>query len=139
MDKANLEKSIEELINKNQDLVRKNEDISKELVKAKSLVSKFTLSSKQLDLMLSNQRTIFNKAALGFQSYAKQKPVNELYKKSSKENLVCFHCGKLGHKAYSCNIRKNPSTIKLNQVWIVKKPFVEKMEKPKTTWVPKSN
>ena len=88
--------------------------------------------------MLSNQRAIFNKAGLGFQSYTKQKPVNKLYKKSSKENLACFHYEKLVHKAYSCNIRKNPSTIKLKQVWIVKKPFVQKMEKPKITWVPKS-
>ena len=87
--------------------------------------------------MLKNQRAIFDKAGLGYKSYYKQKSINTLYKKSSSDNIVCFCCGQLGHKTYTYNMRKRPNSLKIKQVWIVKNPLFDKVEKPKVTWVPK--
>ena len=87
--------------------------------------------------MLKNQRAIFDKAGLGYKSYYKQKSINDLYKKSSSDNIICFYCGKLGYKTYTCNMRKSSNSIRTKQVWIVKKSLVDKVERPKVTWVPK--
>ena len=76
------------------------------------MVDRFTLSSNKLDMMIKNQQAIFYKAALRYKSYYKQKSVNSLYKKSSKDNIVCFYYGKLGHRTYSCNVRRTPNLIK---------------------------
>ena len=100
------------------------------------MVDRFTLSSNKLDMMIKNQQAIFDKARLGYKSYYKKKYINNLYKKSSKDNIVYFCYGKLGHKTYSCNIRKSPHLIKTKQVWIVKKSLVDKIERPKMTGIP---
>ena len=101
------------------------------------MIDRFILSSNRLDMILKNQRAIFDKAGLGYKSYYKQKSINTLYKKSSSDNIVCFCCDKLGHKTYTCNMRKSPNSIKIKQVWIVRKPLIDKVERPKVTWVPK--
>ena len=36
--------------------------------------------------------------------------------KSSKDNLICFHYGKVGKKSYTCKI----NNTKVKQVWIIK-------------------
>ena len=130
-EKINLEESIKDLVKKNKDLISKTEELSKELEKAKSLVDRFILSSNKLVLITKSQSAIFDKAGLGYRSYYKQKSINNLYKKSSKDNIVCFCCEKLGHKIYSCNMRRNPNTIKTKQVWIAKKSLTSKIEGPK--------
>ena len=136
-EKVGLDQSLKDLVKKNKDLVSKNEVLSKDLAKAKFLLDRFILSSNRLDMMLKNQRAIFDKARLGYKSYYKQKSINTLYKKSSSDNIICFYCGKLGHKTYICNMRKRPNSIKIKQVWVVKKYLLDKVEKPKVTWVSK--
>ena len=79
----------------------------------KSLIDRFILSSTRLNMMLKSQRAIFDKAGLGYKSYYKQKSINILYKKSSSKNIVCFYCGKLGHKSYTYNIRNRPNSSKI--------------------------
>ena len=34
-------------------------------------------------------------------------------------------------------MRKSPNSTKIKQVWLVKKPLIDKVERPKVTWVPK--
>ena len=135
--KTNLDKSLKNLVKKNNDLISKTEGLTKDLEKAKSLLDRFTLSSNRLDMMLKNQWAIFDKAGLGYKTYQKQKSINNIYIKSSSDNLVYFCCGKLGHKSYTCNMRKCPNSIRIKQVWIVKKPLIDKVERPKVTWIPK--
>ena len=88
-------------------------------------------------MILNNQQAIFDKAGLGFRSHYKQQSANNLFRKSSKKNLTHHCCGKLGHKIYSCNIRRNPITIKTKQVWVAKKSLVSNIEGSKMTWMPK--
>ena len=61
--------------------------------------------------------------------------MNNLNKKSFKDNIVCFYYEKLGHKAYTYNMRRSPNLIKTKQVWIVKKSLVDKILRPKM-WRP---
>ena len=131
--KASLDESLKDLLKKNKDLISKTEDLTKDLEKAKSLLNRFTLSSNRLDMMLKDQQAIFNKAWLGCKTYQKQKSINNIYKKLSYDNLVCFCCDKLGHKSYTCNMRKCPNSIRIKQVWIIKKSLLDKVEIPKVT------
>ena len=135
--KVSLDESLKDLVKKNKKLISKNKDLTKDLEKTKSLMNKFTLSSTRLDMILKSQRAIFDKAGLGYKSYYKQKSINTLYKKSSSESIVCFCCEKLGHKAYTCNMRNRPNSSRVKQIWIAKNPMFDKVERPKITWVPK--
>ena len=63
--------------------------------------------------------------------------MNNLYKKSSKDNIVCYCYGKVGHKIYTCNMRRSSNLIKTKQVWVVKKSLIDKIVRPKITWVSK--
>ena len=84
-------------------------------------------------MILKNQKAVFNKAGLGYRSYDKQKPINNLYRKSSKKNMTCFHCAKIGYKSYIC---KSKNT-KVKQVWIIKDSINTNPKGPKIDWVPK--
>ena len=63
-------------------------------------------------MMLKSQRAIFDKVRLGYKSYCKQKSINNLYKKSFSDNIICFCCGKLGHKTYTYNMKRSPNLMK---------------------------
>ena len=98
-------------------LKKKNQNLETELNKIKPFVDKFIFSFQKLDLILKNQKAVFDRAGLRFRSYAKQKLENNLYKKSSNENMTCFYYGKSGYKSYICKSKRN---IKLKQIWIIK-------------------
>ena len=89
-------------------------------------------------MILNIQKAVFDKAGLGYKNNLKQKIANNLYKKSSSENTICFCCGKTGHKSYICNLRKNSSKSKFKKVWIIKGSIFTNHEGPKNTWLPKT-
>ena len=84
--------------------------------------------------MIKNQKVVFDKAWLGYRCYDKQKIIKNLYKKSSKDNLTYFHCGKVGYRSYT--YRTNNSKVK--QVWVIKETHNSNPKGPKIAWVPKS-
>ena len=92
----------DELEKHNINLTNKLNATKEELDKIKLLFDKFTLISQRLDEMIKKQRAVFDKTGLGYRCYDKQKTINNLYKKSSKENITCFQCGKVGHRSYTC-------------------------------------
>ena len=124
----------DELEKHNINLTNKINATKKELDKTKSLFDKLTLSSQRLDEMIKNQRAIFDKIGLGYRCYDKQKTINNLYKKSSKENITYFHCGKVGHRSYTC--KTNNSKVK--QVWVTKGIHNSNPKGSKIAWIPKS-
>ena len=113
----------------------KKKSLRDELDKVKPFIEKFTFSSQKLNMILNNQQIVFDKAGLGFRSHYKQKCANNLFRKLSKENRTCHCCGKLGHKSYTCNFRKNSKTKK---IWIVKGSFLTNHEGLKKAWIPEN-
>ena len=58
--------------------------------------------------------------------------------KTSSPFLTCFYCGKKGHSASTCYIRKNGSSIG-KMVRVPKGSLLEtNIQGPKKIWVPKS-
>ena len=52
--------------------------------------------------------------------------------------LTCFYCGKKGHSASTCYIRKNGNDIG-KMIWVPKGSIVKtNIQGPKKIWVPKS-
>ena len=82
--------------------------VKKELEKYKLIVDKFTYSFERLDMLLKNQRTVFNRTGLGYKPSNKQKTVENLFVKytsNMQKSTVCYCCEKNGHKSYICNDR----------------------------------
>ena len=89
-------------------MTSESKNLKLELDKYKPIVNKITYSSKKLDTILNSQRTVLNRASLGYNPNNKQKCVNNFFKKSAEVRAsTCYCYGKIGHKSYECNIRKN--------------------------------
>ena len=59
-------KENEIILNKKLILFQKNLNLKNEIVKLKSMVEIFTLSSNKLHMILDNQKAIYDKAGLGY-------------------------------------------------------------------------
>jgi len=71
------------------------------------------------------------------------RPVNKKYV-GLKENIICFHCEKIGHYHYVCPLRKGAEERKslyIKQMWIRKDELTSMSRKmgPKWIWIPKTN
>ena len=99
----------------------------------KPFVEKFTYSSEKLNLLLNNQRAVFDKAGLGFRTHKKQKLFKNFFVPASS-SITCYTCGIKGHKSYMCNKRKLNNTKK---VWVPKGTNATNQKGPKMAWVPK--
>ena len=108
-----------ELNNEKNSLSKENLFLKDELKKVKPFVEKFTYSSEKLNMLLNNQRAVFNKAGLGYNSQKKQKFFKNFFTPASTA-ITCFICKKLGHKSYSCSQRKS---ITMNKFGFQKEPL----------------
>ena len=81
------------------------------------------------------------KLGLGYNLENQQKMYKNFFastQKTSSPFLTCFYCGKKGHSASTCYIRKNGSSIG-KMVWVPKGSLVKtNIQGPKKIWVPKS-
>ena len=80
-------------------LLQENPTLKKEIVNMKPIVKKFTLSAEKLQMILSNQRVIFNIPCLDYNSFKKQKILKNFFVKSTWNTSTCFFYEKLEHKA----------------------------------------
>ena len=89
-------------------LTYENRNLRLEVDKYKPRVENFTYISEKLEMIPKSQWAVFNHAGLGYNLNNKQKYVNGFLKKSTKTRTsTCYCCGKIGHKSYECNLRKN--------------------------------
>ena len=121
-------------------LLQENQSLKNEIAKLKSIVEKFTLSSNKLNMILDNQKAVYDKAGLGYNPLKKQKYLKNIYVNSlsnKSPNITCFKCGRVGHKSYTCFSNKSTnSTIK--KIWVPKGTIMTNQKGPKKAWVPKT-
>ena len=132
------EKENSEFIKTINTLNNEKDTLQKEISKLKPIVDKFILSSEKLQLMLNNQKGVFDKAGLGFKPGFKQKFLKNFFTPASTSGIhaSCFKYGKIGHKAYECKSRL--SNVKsARKVWVPKGTNVTNLQGPKKAWVPK--
>ena len=122
-----------ELTSGKDNLLKERDALKKELEKVKPFVEKFIYSSEKLNMLLNNQRAIFNRAGLGYKSKQRQKYFKNFFI-SASYTVTCICCGKSGHKAYHC-LYKNSNSLK--KIWVPKETILTNPKRPKMTWVPK--
>ena len=94
--------------------------------------------NKNLNLILGQQRCMFDKAGLGYNPQKQQKMYKKIFisfQNSSSPNLTCTYCNKKGHIASICYIRKNGNN---KMIWVPKGSLtMTNLQGPKKVWVPK--
>ena len=74
-------KKNSELVNSKNELSKENDRLTKEVDKLKPIIDKFTLSSQKLNLMLDNQKAVFDKVGLGYNPNKTQKYLTNMISK----------------------------------------------------------
>ena len=100
----------------------------------KSMIKKFTLGSQKLQSILNNQKAVFDRARIAYNSLRKQKLVKNIFIKAYSENhsIVCFKCNKVGQKILEYNNKKIGQ-----QIWVTKEIMYSNLNGSKIAWVPK--
>ena len=136
-------------------MINEQTKIKKELEKYKSIVEKFTFSSERLNMLLKDQRTVFNHSDLRYKPFNKQRTVENLFIKfilEKQKATICHYYGKNGHKSYVCNDRLRThldkveirvkscrplATKKVTQIWLPKRTNPRNLVVSKKSWIPK--
>ena len=136
-----LKDQLETLTLEKEHQVNDNDLLKKEVKKYKDIVEKFTLSSTKLNMILDNQKAVFDKAGLGYNTYRKQKSLKNIFVKANQSNITCFKCNEKGHKAFECKTlnKKLNNVFKGKKIWVPKGTLIvaTNHEGPKKAWVPK--
>ena len=104
----------------------------------KKVLAKFTLGRNNPDILLGKQRCVFNKAGSGYNPKVQQSKSFASSSISSSPFITCFYCGKKGHSASTCYIRKNGHASG-KMIWVPKSILPKSNNQgPKKIWVPKS-
>jgi hypothetical protein len=117
----------------------KNKDLTEKLEKQKFTLEKFTQGTKALDIILGNQRCVFDKCGIQYKPKINQKYFKNFFVKAKSRNepkITCSYCNKNGHKAYACYVRKYGAKS-MKKVW-KKKGIISNIPGPGKVWVPKT-
>jgi hypothetical protein len=140
---AKLEEEVLELKRKIESLLGKNQSLHDQLEQArKEQAENRQWHNSSKALIWLNTHHNHGRKGLGFEKKYTVYPCNRNYV-GLPENIVCYHCGKIGHVRYSCLSRKHALERNfgyVRQIWIKKDELaVLKGMGPKKIWVPKSN
>jgi len=127
---------VESLLAENNKLLEKLKQVESNLVANK----RWNRSSQALNwLNIHHSR---GRKGLAFEKKHTVYPKNKKYV-GLPENIVCFHCDKIGHYRYNCLSRKNAierNLVHVKQIWVRKKDlYMSKRMAPQQIWVPKTN
>ena len=103
----------------------------------------FSCGQKYFEMILANQKCVFDEQELGFKYSKNQKYFKSYFVKestSASPSTTCNFCGRRGHISSTCPLRNGSqknSNVKAKKVW-VEKSKVTNPQGPKNIWVPKS-
>ena len=90
-------------------------------------------------MIINSQKTVYDKAGLGYNTLRKQKSFKNIFINESTKNLSnisYLRCGMVGHKAYTCSSNKFNGR-KVKKIWVPKEIIMTNPKGPKLAWVPK--
>ena len=117
-----------------------NASLKEKVLDLTKIFHNFTNGKKHFDLMLGQQKCVFDKGGIGYKPFIKTKYLKNYFVKASSQNdlnLVCNFCNQNGHTSFSCDIKKKEN-FGVKQVW-VPKALKTNIQGPKVMWVPKVN
>ncbi|GAV73049.1 zf-CCHC domain-containing protein/UBN2 domain-containing protein [Cephalotus follicularis] len=120
------------------DSMEENEKLKIDIDALKKSFSIFSNSSAKLDNLLGSQRSVFDKAGLGYEQMKNVKHFNNFFVKKSEPQICCNYCGRIGHISTSCIFRNNLCFGKTRKIWVPKGTIVTNLKGPKFKWVPKA-
>jgi hypothetical protein len=114
--------------------------LQKDVEDLKNALAKFTMGRDNLNILLGKQGCHFNKVGLGYDPSKQQKLYKNFfvsYNMSTSPFIKCNYCGRKGHSASTCNIRKNGVKNEC-KIWVPKGTLPKtNIQGPKMIWVPK--
>ena len=117
-----------------------NASVKEKVLDLTNIVPNFIDGKKNFEMMLGQQKCIFDKSGIGYKTFIKAKYLKHYFVKASSQNdskLVCNFCNQNGHTTSYCIIKKN-TNIGVKQVWVPKVPNTN-IQGSKVMWVPKVN
>lgn len=75
------QKEKESFLKEKKCLLEENKFLKKEVEKLKPIVKRFTLSFEKLNILLNNQKLVYNKISLGFNFLKKEKLLKNIFEK----------------------------------------------------------
>jgi len=133
-----LEEIREESLGSSLKLQKENNLLVTQVEDLTTTLTKFTTSTKHLDMLLSNQKCVFSKTGVGYEK--KEKFYSNLFTQHDKI-YTCKSCGRLYKGHHQCPLKRvfiinGKPTLK---VWMIKgsKPPITNPSGPKVTWVPR--
>ena len=114
--------------------------LQQEIEDLKNALARFTMGRDNLNILLGKQGCHFNKVGLGYDPSKQQKLYKNFfvaYNMSTSPFIKCYYCGRNGHSASTCNIRKN-CVLNGRKIWVPKGTLHKtNIQGPKKIWVPK--
>ena len=110
------------------DLELENKRLDERVKYLDTTLTKFVQGKENLDKILASQRSVYDKAGLGYMIHEKQKEFKNFFVQNVEKNH--------NYKYVYCSLRKK--YVKVKQVWVVKGTIAYTNTKgPKKAWVPK--
>src|SRR5262249_29726363 len=128
----------EEIAKELEILKMKNEKLKTSLIDANATIAKFTKGENNLSTFLGKQRFESNKHGIGYDGNNSCKSHKTRFVRTTYD--TCNYCGKLGHIAHKCIIRKAMHLSQTSKfVWVPRREILAftNLKGPKQKWVPK--
>lgn len=103
-----------------ENLKNEYEALKKKFEELNNILSRFVEGRENLGMLLSNQRSVYDKIILEYDLFKKQKFLRNFFVRStnlSNPFITSSYCGRKGHISYFCSIKRN-SYVSVTQIWV---------------------
>ena len=90
-------------------LIKKNEELTKKSNKLNEIMLKFTNGQKNLEKLLNSKKCVFDKGGVGYKLNLKQKYYKNYFVKATStidHKIICHYYNTNGHMNYRCPVKR---------------------------------